>query len=107
MKTLALALLVSVALAAGWDIHDSSAQSTPGTPAGADIGAGKALAEQQCKGCHGLDGKGVAPGIPNLAGQRDRYLIAALEEYRQGKRIHAALRIMAETLNEAGEHSVA
>jgi cytochrome c553 len=107
MKTLALALLISVALAAGWGIHDSSAQNTTGTPAGADIDAGKALAEQQCKGCHGMDGKGIAPGIPNLAGQRDRYLVAALDEYRQGKRIHAAVRIMAETLNEAGERSVA
>jgi len=107
MKTLALALLISAALAAGWDIHDSSAQNTTGTPAGVDIVAGKALAEQQCKGCHGLDGKGIAPGIPNLAGQRDHYLVTALEEYRQGKRIHAAVRIMAENLNEAGERNVA
>jgi mono/diheme cytochrome c family protein len=40
-------------------------------PAG-DVVAGKLLADQQCKACHGLDGKGVAPAIPNLAGQRDR-----------------------------------
>ncbi len=107
MKYLALALLISVALAAGWDIRDSSAQNTTAAPAKADIDAGKKLAEQQCKGCHGLDGHGIAPGIPNLAGQRYRYLVTALNEYRQGQRIHAGVKIMAENLNEAGESMVA
>ncbi len=103
MKNLALALLISVALAAGGDIRDSSAQNTTAAPTKADIDAGKALAEQQCKGCHGLDGHGIAPGIPNLAGQRYHYLVTALNEYRQGQRIHAGVKIMAENLNEAGE----
>jgi len=107
MKTLALALMISVALGAGWDCRGASAQDRTGAPSGADIAAGKALAEHQCKACHGMDGKGVAPGIPNLAGQRDRYLATALAEYRQGQRIHAAVRIMAEELNEAGERNVA
>ena len=107
MKCLALALLISVALAAGWDIRDSSAQSTTAAPTSADVAAGKALVEQQCKGCHGLDGHGIAPGIPNLAGQSYRYLVAALSEYRQGQRIHAAVKIMAENLSEAGERAVA
>lgn len=107
MKILALALMMSVTLGAGWDIHAASAQDRTGAPSKADIAAGKALAERQCKSCHGMDGKGVAPGIPNLAGQRDRYLVAALAEYRHGQRIHAAVRIMAEDLNEAGERNVA
>ncbi len=107
MKRFAYAFLISAALTVGWDIHDTSAQNAPGASAKTDIGSGKTLAGQQCKGCHGLDGKGIAPGIPNLAGQRNRYLIAALKEYRQGQRIHAAVRIMAENLNEAGERSVA
>ncbi len=55
------------------------------------------------RACHGLDGHGIAPGIPNLAGQRYRYLVTALSEYRQGQRIHAGVKIMAENLNEAGE----
>ena len=73
----------------------------------ADVGAGKVLAEQQCKGCHGADGKGVAPAIPNLAGQRERYLLAALTEYKEGKRSHAALRDMAMRLNDADARNVA
>jgi cytochrome c553 len=107
MKRLALALLISAALAASWDIRDSSAQSTTGAPTSADVAAGKVLVEQQCKGCHGLDGHAIAPGIPNLAGQSYRYLVTALSEYRQGQRIHAAIKIMAENLSEAGERAVA
>jgi cytochrome c553 len=107
MKCFARALLISVVLAAGLGIRDSSAQSTIGAPTSADIAAGKVLAEQQCKACHGLDGHGIAPAIPNLAGQSYRYLVTALSEYRQGQRIHAAIRIMAENLTEAGERTVA
>ena len=83
-----------------------TAKSGSAQPA-ADVGAGKVLAEQQCKGCHGADGKGVAPAIPNLAGQRERYLLAALTEYKEGKRSHAALRDMAMGLNDADARNVA
>ena len=97
MERLVLAVVLSVALLAGWNGHAWSA---------ADVAAGKAVAEQQCKGCHGMDGKGFAPGIPNLAGQRDRYLLAALEEYKQGQRSHAALTTMFEHLSKADEENV-
>ena len=43
----------------------------------ADTAAGKIIAERDCKACHGLDGKGIAPAIPNLAAQRERYLLAS------------------------------
>ncbi len=66
---------------------------------GGDVTAGKAVAERECKACHGLDGKGVAPGIPHLAAQRERYLLLALTEYKDGKRTHAALRELAGRLN--------
>ncbi|OGA01296.1 MAG: hypothetical protein A3I00_09865 [Betaproteobacteria bacterium RIFCSPLOWO2_02_FULL_64_12] len=68
-------------------------------PAG-DAGAGKAIAERDCKACHGLDGKGVAPGIPHLAAQRERYLLAALTEYKEVKRTHAALKDLFGRLSE-------
>ena len=57
-----------------------------------DVAAGKAVAERECKGCHGLDGRGGAPGIPHLAAQRDRYLVTSLKEYKEGKRTHAGMR---------------
>jgi cytochrome c553 len=75
--------------------------------AAADIAAGKAFAEKECKGCHGLDGKGAAPGIPHLAAQRERYLVAALTAYREGKRTHAALKDMAKQMSEADVRNIA
>jgi cytochrome c553 len=101
-------LLLGVALSltlVGCSDRDSS-KSGAAQPAG-DIAAGKVLAEQQCKGCHGADGKGVAPAIPNLAGQRERYFLAALAEYKEGKRSHAALRDMAMNLKDADARNVA
>ncbi len=76
-------------------------------PAAADLSAGKAIAERDCKACHGLDGKGVAPAIPNLAAQRARYLYNSLKEYKDGKRSHAALKNLATNMSEADLHNVA
>jgi cytochrome c553 len=72
-----------------------------------DVAAGKALAERECKACHGLDGKGTAPAIPNLAGQSERYLITSLAEYRDGKRSHAALRELATRMSDSEARNVA
>ena len=89
MRYVALALLLSVTLIGCSDSSPDKQQSA------ADIAAGKAIADKECKGCHGLDGKGTAAGIPNLAGQRGRYLMASLKEYKDGVRVHAALRSIA------------
>lgn len=70
-------------------------------PVAGDVTAGKALAEAQCKGCHGLDGGSVAPGVPHLAAQDERYLLGALKAYKEGKRSHAALKVIAERMSEA------
>jgi cytochrome c553 len=69
--------------------------------------AGKAIADGECKSCHGLDGKGAAPGIPHLAGQYVPYLVAALKEYRDGRRTHAALREIAAHMNDEQMRDVA
>src|SRR6266545_3111982 len=100
MKRLLLGVGLSLALVGCSDDKTGSGQR-------GDAGAGKVLAEQQCRGCHGLDGKGVAPAIPHLAGQRERYLVTALAEYRDGKRSHAALRDIATHLNSADARNVA
>lgn len=41
---------------------------------------------RECAGCHGADGISIAPTMPNLAGQKEAYLIAALTAYRDGTR---------------------
>ena len=106
MKQLLFAITLSVALFGCADKEGAPAGSTAGAPMAADLGAGKALAERECKGCHGLDGRGTAPAIPNLAAQRESYLLESIAAYKEGRRTHAALRDMAERMSESELHNV-
>ncbi len=100
MKHILLAICLSVVLAGCSD-------RSPEEQSAVDISAGKQLAEKECKGCHGLDGKGVTAGIPNLAGQRGRYIIAALKDYKEGVRVHAVLRALASNMSYDDMRAVA
>jgi len=101
MRYLLLAMLLSVALIG------CSQENTADKQTAADIRVGKDVAEKECKACHGLDGRGAAPGIPNLAGQRGRYIMAALQEYKEGRRTHAALRTIATDLTDDQTRGIA
>ncbi|MEK7436419.1 MAG: c-type cytochrome [Pseudomonadota bacterium] len=83
-----------------------SDKPAPSAPV-ADVAAGKIIAERDCKTCHGVDGKGVAPAIPNLAAQRAQYLFNSLMEYKNGQRSHAALKNLATSMSEADMRNVA
>ena len=103
MKKSILGIVVlSLALLGCGEKKDAAVKTVKG-----DVAAGKALAEKTCKACHGADGGGVAPAIPHLAAQRERYLLASLNEYKDGKRTHAALRDIATQMNEADNRNVA
>ena len=106
MKHLLFAIAVSAALIGCSDRKGSSTGPANEAPAVADIAAGKILAERDCKGCHGLDGRGAAPGIPHLAAQNEGYLGASIKAYREGKRTHAALRDMTAGMSEADLRNV-
>ncbi len=73
----------------------------------ADLAAGKAIAETRCTACHGLDGKGKAHGIPNLAAQVEAYLLESLHAYDEGVRTHAALRDLTHELSPADFRNLA
>lgn len=73
----------------------------------ADLVAGKALAEANCVGCHDLQGRGEAPGIPHLAAQEQEYLLDSLQAYREGKRFHAALQDLTAHMSAADLRNVA
>lgn len=89
------------------DKDETTARTAAEKQVPGDVRAGKAFAEQECKGCHGLDGRGAAQAIPHLAAQRERYLVAALKAYKEGKRTHAALRDVAQRMSEAEARNVA
>ena len=99
MKTLILGIVLSVLLA-GCSEREKPAVKPAVAKTSGDVAAGKAIAERDCKVCHGLDGRGVAPGIPHLAAQRERYLFLALTEYLEVRRTHAALRDLVKRLSE-------
>lgn len=97
MKTLPSLILMSLLLTACG--QEQSPQ--PAQPPQADLTAGKAVAEAKCFSCHGLDGKSTGPDIPNLGGQKEAYLLNALNGYRTGARQHAALQQLSSELSEA------
>jgi cytochrome c553 len=69
-------------------------------PAGAaDPAAGRDKA-QLCQVCHGLDGLGKMPDVPNLAGDSEIYLAKQLMDYRSGARRHEQMSIIASGLSE-------
>ena len=100
MKALALAVLLALA---GCSERDAKPAAAPR----GDAAAGRAFAERECKGCHGLDGRGAAPAIPHLAAQRESYLLASLQAYKEKKRAHAALKEIAAHMSDADARNLA
>lgn len=67
--------------------------------AGGNIDAGKEKSAV-CAACHGADGISPTPMFPVLAGQHETYLVAALEQYRDGQRKNATMAPMAANLSD-------
>jgi len=57
-----------------------------GPAAGYDAEAGRAIATEVCAACHGPAGNSQIATVPSLAGQRSRYIILALFQFRAGHR---------------------
>lgn len=72
----------------------------------ADIAEGKVKAAV-CAGCHGINGKAVAPNFPNLAGQKAAYLEHALHSYRDGQRKDPVMQGMAAALSDTDIQNLA
>ncbi len=106
LRPIVSAIIVLAIGLIGCSKHNGGSSQPQKEPA-ADIAAGKMVAEQKCSPCHALDGSGKGPAIPTLAGQPDRYLLAALAEYKDGRRTHAALRSIIASLSDADTRNVA
>lgn len=66
----------------------------------ADPVAGKTKAATACAVCHGPMGMAMQPGVPNLAGQQEMYLIEQLKLYRNGKRNNEVMGVIAKPLTD-------
>ena len=72
----------------------------------ADIAAGKKLSAG-CAGCHGPVGVSAIAAFPNLACQKQPYLIGALTDYQSGKRANPVMSGIAKGLSAADIQNVA
>lgn len=68
--------------------------------AGGDAAAGKAKAAM-CAACHGPAGISANPIWPNLAGQKEAYLVKTLKDFKSGKRNDPVMSGMAKPLSDA------
>jgi cytochrome c553 len=62
--------------------------------------AGRQKATQTCAVCHGVNGIGVNPDVPNLAGESPLYLEKQLNAFRSGERKHEQMSIIAQGLSD-------
>ena len=67
--------------------------------AGGDIDKGKAKSAA-CAACHGADGIGIADIYPNLAGQKEAYILSQLKAFRDGQRKNAMMSPMVKGLSD-------
>ena len=64
-----------------------------------DAAAGKAKAAV-CAACHGANGISMIPNYPNLAGQKEAYLVDSLKAYKNGSRKNPVMSPMAAPLSD-------
>ncbi|MEM7506341.1 MAG: cytochrome c [Pseudomonadota bacterium] len=65
----------------------------------ADPAAGR-LKAAQCQTCHGIDGIAKIPIAPHLAGESQIYLETQLKAFRNGKREHEMMSVVAKGLTD-------
>ncbi len=77
------------------------------TPAMAgDAGAGK-VKSASCNTCHGENGISTSPTVPNLAGQKEAYLVMATKAYKTGARKNAMMEALVGGLSDADIEDIA
>lgn len=74
--------------------------------AGGDAAAGKVKAAT-CAGCHGANGISAMPTYPNLAGQKEAYLVKQLKAFKDKSRKDPTMNAMAAPLSDADMANVA
>jgi cytochrome c553 len=72
----------------------------------ADAAAGKAKAAS-CGGCHGANGEGRGAAGPPIAGWPEDKFVAALQDYKSGKKANAAMKGIAAGLKDADMENLA
>ncbi|MGB0936682.1 MAG: c-type cytochrome [Colwellia sp.] len=74
--------------------------------AAGDAEAGKAKVAM-CTACHGAAGVSAIPTYPNLAGQKEAYLLKQLKDFKSGARKDPVMAGMAAPLSETDMANIA
>jgi cytochrome c553 len=72
----------------------------------ADAAAGKAKAGS-CGGCHGANGEGKGAAGPAIAGMAEDKFVAALKDYKSGKKPGGPMKSMTASLSDADMENLA
>ncbi|MBL4764495.1 MAG: cytochrome c [Colwellia sp.] len=86
MKKFTLAIAATVMMASPVFAGDAAA------------GKGKSM---MCSACHGAAGISAVPTYPNLAGQKEAYLVKQLKDFKSGKRNDPTMKGMVASLKPA------
>lgn len=60
-----------------------------------------------CAGCHGTAGIGLSDEFPNLAGQKEAYIVKQLTAFKNGTRKDPTMTVMAAALSDQDMHDLA
>lgn len=74
--------------------------------AGGDASAGKKVM-LKCQVCHGKDGLAKVPDAPNIAGQKEPYLVKALTAFKAGERKNEQMTVVVKGLSDEDIANVA
>lgn len=77
-----------------------------GSVMAADVAAGKAKSAI-CAACHGADGISISPIWPNLAGQKEAYLVKQIKAFKSGERKDPSMAPMVAGLTDADIENLA
>ena len=74
--------------------------------AGGDAALGKKVMVK-CQVCHGKDGLAKLPDAPNIAGQKEAYLVKALKAFKAGERKNEQMTVVIKGLSDEDIANVA
>ena len=74
--------------------------------AAGDAAAGKKVMVK-CQVCHGKDGLAKLPEAPNIAGQKETYLVRTLMAFKAGERKNEQMTVVVKTLSDEDIANVA
>jgi len=78
----------------------------PASALAGDVEAGK-IKSAMCASCHGVNGISMSPLWPNLAGQKEQYLIKQIKAFRDGTRQDPMMAPMVAALSDADIENLA